>query len=291
LDMASMGADVDVVVVVGMGIVGRALYSMAVESRRYRVYGIDIDPLRSVDKIDDVPRNSRIALHIAYPYSEEFVDSVCRYIDELNPEVTIIHSTVKPGTTIEIHKRVGGTVAYSPVRGYHKCMRRHISWWSKWVATLPKSRTETVVEHLHGLGFRRVRVCDDPTTLELAKLWETTLRAIIIASWQELHRIARELRADLLTVMEFVGEVHRVLKDRPVMYPGVIGGHCLIPNTKILNSVHRSKLFEFVLESNDARMREIEDPEIAKEIELAKDYALRYAVREYFECREIDLGP
>ena len=280
---------IDTVVIVGMGVVGSALYNLAMRSR-YRVYGIDIDPRKSVNRIDEVPRGSGVALHVAYPYSPQFIDSLCHYAEVLRPEMIVIHSTVKPGTSIEIYKRVKRVVAYSPVRGYHRCMDKHISWWSKWVAVLPPQAVDEVVEHLKELGFQRIRTCSDPTSLELAKLWETVLRAILIASWQELHRIARMLGADISVVMEFVGEVHRVLGDRPIMYPGIIGGHCLIPNTEILNSVRRSKLFEFVLESNAKRVSELKDPDTAKEVEKAKEIAERFMLKDYFECKDIDLG-
>jgi len=55
------------------------------------------------------------------------------------------------------------------------------------------------------------------------------------------------------TVAEFVGEVHDVLKDRPVYYSDYIEGHCLIPNTKILKSAHPSKVSDFIIGSNEAR--------------------------------------
>jgi hypothetical protein len=38
-------------------------------------------------------------------------------------------------------------------------------------------------------------------------------------------------------IVEFIAEVHEVLDEKPVFYPDYIEGHCLIPNTKILDSI------------------------------------------------------
>ncbi|RLG86484.1 MAG: GDP-mannose dehydrogenase, partial [Thermoprotei archaeon] len=103
------------------------------------------------------------------------------------------------------------------------------------------------------------------------------------ASWQEIHRIARKVNADIKIIAEFVGMVHEVLKDRPIYYPNVIGGHCLIPNTKILKTVYPSKLLEFIIESNEKRREEIKNQEIKNEIEELKQIATKYFNKKYYE--------
>ena len=92
----------------------------------------------------------------------------------------------------------------------------------------------------------------------------------MIAFWQEAHRVARKYRADIAGIAEFIAEVHQVLHDRPIYYPAYIGGHCLIPNTKIINQAHPSKLWQYILESNEKRRKEQENPEIKQEIEKVK---------------------
>jgi len=39
---------------------------------------------------------------------------------------------------------------------------------------------------------------------------------------------------DFERVVDFSDDTHRVRFDRPVMFPDVMGGHCLIPNTELL---------------------------------------------------------
>jgi len=106
----------------------------------------------------------------------------------------------------------------------------------------------------------------------------------MIVFWQEAHRIARRFDADIVSIAEFIGEVHEVLRDRPVYYPAYIGGHCLIPNTKILNEVAPSPLWSCILESNEKCRKEEEDPVIREEIECVKKLVWEKLVnRDYYE--------
>ena len=61
-------------------------------------------------KIRDLVRDDGLQgveiLHICIPWSEKFVEIVRNVIDEVKPNVTIIHSTVAPGTT----KEIGGAI-------------------------------------------------------------------------------------------------------------------------------------------------------------------------------------
>ena len=34
----------------------------------------------------------------------------------------------------------------------------------------------------------------------------------------------------------FSDEIHKILGNRPKMYPGHIGGHCVIPNLELINN-------------------------------------------------------
>jgi hypothetical protein len=58
------------------------------------------------------------------------------------------------------------------------------------------------------------------------------------------------------------------------MFPGVIGGHCLIPNTELLLKSYDSDFLRLILESNQKRKEEIKDPNIAAEAEKVAQRAL-----------------
>ncbi|HDI02130.1 MAG TPA: GDP-mannose dehydrogenase, partial [Ignisphaera sp.] len=217
-------------VVIGLGEVGKALYEITRDTKVFDVYGFDVDHSKTIDSLEDIPKPIDY-LHIAIPYSTNFVSSIVEYIDLFRPRATIIHSTVAPGTTRKIHELSKTVVGYSPIRGRHPYLKKHLLFWSKWISVLPSDAIEEVKRHLESLGFRVRIYRGNPESLELAKLWETVYRAIMIAAWQEIHRIAMRFNADIVTIAEFIAEVHQVLRDRPVYYPDHIGGHCLIPNT------------------------------------------------------------
>lgn len=273
------------ILVVGLGEVGSAVYRLASNAPGVETYGYDIDASRSVHRLEEVPSPIDF-LHVAIPFKgyQPFLDAVRAYVERFEPRHVIVHSTVAPGTTRMLREKLGVPVSYSPVRGKHPCIERHLRFWPKWVATLPRERLGEASEHLRLLGMP-VKPCNcEPETLELAKLWETVYRAAMIAAWQELHRMALRFGADIEKITEFVAEVHEVLRDRPVYYPSVIGGHCLIPNTRILRSVYQSKLLDFILESNELRQEEINDPKVREGVEKVKQVAERLINKDYYRC-------
>jgi len=61
--------------------------------------------------------------------------------------------------------------------------------------------------------------------------------------------------------------------DRPIMFPGFIGGHCLIPNTELLLNVYDSEFLHLILKSNEKRKREIKDQNVSEEVEKVRKRA------------------
>ena len=110
-----------VVLVVGFGEVGHSLFELLKKSRKFDVYGLDIDK-EKMKKIqqDDLPKKVDI-LHVCYRCSnqEDFAETTMNYIRQFKPELTIINSTVPPGTTEKVHKLSGSQIAHSPIRGMH----------------------------------------------------------------------------------------------------------------------------------------------------------------------------
>jgi hypothetical protein len=104
----------------------------------------------------------------------------------------------------------------------------------------------------------KTRRMDKPETLELAKLAETTYFGVQIAFAQDLDRYARRVGADYDQAINFFEEVEFL--PRPRYFPGVIGGHCVIPNIQLLRKLAGSPLLDAILESNSLRACELEPP-------------------------------
>ena len=268
------------ILIIGLGEVGKPLYKILSENFT-NVYGYDSDRSKTIHELKAIPKPIEI-MHIAYPYTGgEFIDSTINYIRSFNPRLVIIHSSIPPRTTRLIQSKTNSIIAYSPVRGKHPNLKEHLRFWTKWIAAVNQAGIELARRHLEKAGFK-VRVAKDLESLELAKLWETVYRAIMIASWQELHRIARRIGADIGVVAEFVSEVHEVLSDRPVYYPDVIGGHCLIPNTEMLLNEFDSDLLRFVLKSNRVRKEEVKDVEVLKDVRRVKEIWMKHVPKDYY---------
>ena len=58
--------------------------------------------------------------------------------------------------------------------------------------------------------------------------------------------------------------------DRPVMFPDVIGGHCLIPNTELLLKSYDSMFLRLILKSNDKRKEEVRDVGVLEGVERVR---------------------
>jgi UDP-N-acetyl-D-mannosaminuronate dehydrogenase len=145
-------------------------------------------------------------------------------------------------------------------------MKWELRRWTKYVGGVNEESAEKAKEHFENIGFK-TKVLKSCLETELAKLFETTYRAWMIACFQEMHRISRHFGADFDSVVDFIEDTHLVRLDRPVMFPGVIGGHCLIPNTELLLKEYDSKLLRLILESNKKRESEVMDKNVKMDIE------------------------
>jgi len=264
------------VLVVGLGEVGQPLFELLKETEKFALYGYDVNTvkMRVVTKNQgEIPRKTDI-LHVCFPCvdQEEFVETVANYANQFCPKLIIIHSTIPPGTTMKIRDHCGCLVAHSPVRGVHtniEHMKQELKSYVKFVGGADTRATQLAEKHFKELGLR-TKALKSCTETELAKLFETTYRAWMIVCFQEMHRIAKIFTADFDHIAAYLEDTHRERLDRPVMFPGMIGGHCLIPNVKLLLESFDSRLLKLILESNEIRKEELKDKEILAEAEKIK---------------------
>jgi UDP-N-acetyl-D-mannosaminuronate dehydrogenase len=264
------------VLVVGLGEIGRPMFEILSESGMFSAYGVDIDEKKMRDlKQDEVFFPSEFdVLHVCISCSDrdEFINTVLGYIQRFKPKLAIINSTVQPGTTMKVQARCDCHVAHSPIRGVH-ISEEHMKWeikrWTKYVGGASLEAAILAQDHFKKIGLQ-TRVLKSCAETELAKLFETTYRAWMIVCFQEMHRISKHLGTSFDDIVDFIEDTHRVRLDRPVMYPDVIGGHCQIPNIRLLLKSYNSELLKLILRSNERRKEEKKDVAIAEEIEKIK---------------------
>ena len=225
------------VVVVGMGEIGSPLSRIL--RRSYPTLGVDVRP--------EVPPERCSVLHICYPYQiEDFVRTTAEYVAKYRPELTIINSTVVVGTTRNVCEVTGTAVVYSPVRGKHAVMEQDMLRYKKFIAGASEATTTAAAEHLKGAGFRTARF-SSPETAELSKLLETTWLGVLVGWTQEMERLARQHDSEFSELNQFMKEIDYVPSH---IFPGVIGGHCVLPNIELLKRTHASAFLDAVETSN-----------------------------------------
>jgi len=234
------------VVVAGLGEIGRPLFDIV--SGRYDAIGVDIPPFERIDKAE--------VLHICYPYQiKDFIAETARYIDLFRPALTIINSTVAVGTTRAIAEKTGSAVVNSPVRGKHARMLEELHMYIKFVGATNPAAGDQAAKHFQSLGIK-TRILSSPEATELAKLTETTYFGMMIAWAQEVERYCDRWGPNYDEVVSFYEEI--ACLPRVKYFPGVIGGHCVMPNIEILNQDRRSVILEALQCSNEMKMeREI----------------------------------
>jgi UDP-N-acetyl-D-mannosaminuronate dehydrogenase len=268
----------DKVLVVGLGEVGIPLFELLKESKLFDVYGLDIDEAKMRELGQTEPPSKVDVMHVCVRCTnrEKLVKTATDYAKRFSPKLIIIESTVPPGTTTDVYKNCKQClVAHSPVRGVHKS-REHMKWefkrWTKYVGGTSPEAARAAQEHFQKLGMK-TKILKSSLETELAKLFETSYRSWMIACFQEMHRIAKHFEADFDDAVDFLEDTHRVRLDRPEMFPGEIGGHCLIPNTKLLLESYDSEFLRLLLESNEKRKHEMKDPKTKEEAEKIKKRA------------------
>jgi UDP-N-acetyl-D-mannosaminuronate dehydrogenase len=266
------------VLIVGLGEVGRPMFDLFQESGHFETYGLDLDKAKMRSLRQMAPPNKVDTVHICLPCSNQgkFVEIVVDYVKQFEPKLVIINSTIPPETTMKIYKRCNNClIVHSPIRGVHKSCK-HMKWeierWTKYIGGANAEAAEAARKHFEKIRLK-TKVLKNSTETELAKLFETTYRAWMVTCFQEMHRISTHFRTDFNDTVDFLEDTHRVRLDRPIMYPGEIGGHCLIPNVNLLLESYDSELLRLILKSNEKRKEEMKNKKTQKEAKKIKTRA------------------
>lgn len=213
-------------VIVGAGEVGNALLEVLFEYQPQLH-----DPTKGLIAFD---ADYIDYLHICFPYTDTFVEEVKNYQLQFHPKHTIIHSTVPVGTT----RQVGAT--HSPIRGIHPHLQEGIKTFVKF---LGGEEASEVADYFRKAGLK-VMLFDKAETTEAMKLFDTEYYRVCIEfahkvkkyctehdlNFHEVYTLGNLTYNDGYTMLDHPEFVRPVLQ--PIMLP--IGGHCVMPNKKLL---------------------------------------------------------
>jgi len=212
-------------IIVGTGEIGMPLYELM--TGVYKT--LPIDPVH-FEGNEDIKATCRF-LHICIPGTiKNFDDIIEEYTNTYSPTYVFIHSTLSPGTTRRLNKKIKNfLIAHTPVHGKHKGnrMKSDMLRYPKYVG-VPEDTTRIMVyrikEHFAKMGFSIVKVIKNPDTVEWSKILSTTVFGLQIAFAQEVERICDKFGLDYDELTDFFP----IQEDaRGPIYPGFIGGHCL----------------------------------------------------------------
>lgn len=230
--------------VAGNGEVGRALKEIL--NAKYEV--------RSIDKGEEESGSFNI-LHICFPYSDRFVDSVVEYVDKYKPEAIVIHSTVPVGTTEAVEKMRSG-VFHSPIRGKHPDLTGGIKTFAKDVGGSDADLGKQIADYFLAAGIP-ARFISGSKNTELAKLMCTTYFGWNIVFCKEMKKLCDKYGVDFdFAYTQFNKDYNEGYSKlgmsqfvRPVLNPaaGKIGGHCVMNNCRL----EKNPITDFIVEQNE----------------------------------------
>jgi UDP-N-acetyl-D-mannosaminuronate dehydrogenase len=182
-------------------------------------------------------------IHICLPYNSSFNKTVIKIFEKFRPIYGIIHSTVPVGTTEYLSKRVEAELVHSPIRGVHPNLYEGIKTFVKYIGTDDINVGARVGKHFKSIGIESEIVMGSKHT-EMGKLIDTTYYGLCIAFHDYVDKLCEKEKLRFDDVMTNFNKTYNngytILNMenvvRPVLYPpkGKIGGHCIIPNVKLL---------------------------------------------------------
>ena len=222
-------------IILGMGEVGETLFDLLVD-RKFDCIGIDLEDSKCKNYTENKIIENPQYLHVCLPGElEKFTDIVIEWINKIkNIQVVVIHSTVRPGTTKSIQERSSMPILFSPVRGVHRRFLDDIKKYTKFISFDNKEINSEIKKDLEN-RFEKVEWMSTTKTAELAKiLVDTTYYGWLINYAQITKMICEKENVDFDEMWKFADEIHENLGNRPKMFPGIIGGHCVIPNLNLV---------------------------------------------------------
>ena len=213
--------------IIGAGEVGKSLFEVL--KNHHETYIKDLESL-SLSNV--------VVLNICIPYSDDFLWQVREYQKQYTPTVTIIHSTVPVGTSRALES------VHSPIHGKHPDLSNGIKTFVKYVGGADKEKTKLANKFLREAHIK-TRIVSSPEASELSKILCTTQYGWQILINKEIKRICDILKVDFEEVYGWNKHYNKGYTKlgtpqfvRPTLahYEGKIGGHCVVNNTRLLDS-------------------------------------------------------
>ena len=246
-------------IVAGLGEIGLPILKLI--SKKETAVGYDLNTkLMNSRKFKKFENMETRFLHIAIPVNKNFNSNVIELNNKFQPKCIILHSTISPGTTQQIQNKLKIPLIFSATRGVHKRMLKDLQKYTKFFAISKNApKKEWAISEYRKTMKKcgiKTRKMSKPETLELAKiLCDTSYLGWLINYAQLTNTTAKKHNVDFDEMWTFSDEIHAVLGNRPKMFPGFIGGHCVIPNLDLI----QNQTLNLIKSINDQYSKEVKN--------------------------------
>jgi len=128
-------------------------------------------------------------------------------------------------------------------------MEQELLRYKKFVAGIDSVTTDQGRQHFEAAGIT-TDIFRSPDIGELSKLLETTWLGLLLGWAHEGQRFAASYDATYQDVNAFLAEIDSLPSH---IFPGFIGGHCVMPNIALLRGIFDSRFLDAVVDSNKRR--------------------------------------
>jgi UDP-N-acetyl-D-mannosaminuronate dehydrogenase len=205
--------------------------------------------------VDTNKRNYKVGavnvMHICFPYTEKFIETVWDYVARFQPQRIVIWSTVPIGTT----RKISSKAIHTPVESKHPKLASGIKLMPRWIGYNDDNSAKFFEDYFKKAKLK-VKLVKDTRITEALKLLSTTEYGINIVFADYKKRVFDDIGADFELTKEWnrnynqlyreLGLHNRFQKfvlDAP---EGKIGGHCVMPNYKLLNEQYPDDLLKML---------------------------------------------
>ena len=203
----------------------------------------DIDVVKKEG--DEIPGQSYDLMLVAIPYTDKFVEIMEDYKSKVNVNSIVVFSSVQIGTCSQI-----GAI-HSPIEGLHPHLVESLKNCRRWVGG-----SDELVNKFFAESKLSCRQFEKPEITEALKLSSTALYGLNILFANYRKKIADDLDFDFSNFKAYdkdynnlyqslcMPQYQRYLLDPP---EGEIGGHCIVPNAKILMKKYPSVFLDRII--------------------------------------------
>lgn len=191
-------------------------------------------------------------LHICFPFHDEanFLTAVDGYIKHFTPMHVLIWSSVPIGIT----KQISGAV-HTPVEGRHPRLAMSIRTMTRWIGANNQGEGDFFATYFREC-YMRTHVVPSSDYTEFLKLRSTSRYGINLAFAEYEARTAESIGMDYKLLKDFDTDYNKLYHNLSMRWAqryilndpvGKIGGHCVVPNAKLLDKQFPSEMLKMII--------------------------------------------